>query len=72
MLATGLQHAHSIRLDGRYLNEAFNLSDLDDAATARTNLGLVSGGAVDIWVDTAGDNQTGQFTLNTPKQLTSP
>ena len=26
--------------DGRYLNEASNLSDLDSAATARTNLGL--------------------------------
>ena len=64
MLATGLQHAHSIRLDGRYLNEAFNLSDLDDAATARTNLGLVSGGAGDIWVDTAGDTMTGNLTIN--------
>ncbi len=33
-----------------------------DASTARTNLGLVSGGAGDIWVKTVGDSMTG--TLN--------
>ncbi len=32
-------------------------------AQARTNLGLVSGGAGDIWVDTAGDTVTGKLVL---------
>jgi hypothetical protein len=33
--------------DGRYTRQANNLSDLDSAATARTNLGVYSTGAVD-------------------------
>lgn len=47
--------------DNRYLNEASNLSDLDSAATARTNLGLVAGGTGDIWVEKAGDTITGDL-----------
>ena len=46
-------------LDGRYLLEANNLSDLDTVATARTNLGLVAGGGGDIWVEKAGDTMIG-------------
>lgn len=48
--------------DARYLEEANNLSDLDDVAAARTNLGLVAGGAGDIWVEKAGDTMTGALT----------
>jgi hypothetical protein len=47
--------------DARYLNEADNLSDLDNAGTARTNLGLVAGGAGDIWVEKGGDTMTGDL-----------
>jgi len=52
-------------LDLRYLNEASNLSDLDNAGTARTNLGLIAGGGGDIWVEKAGDTMTGALTINT-------
>lgn len=49
--------------DDRYLNESLNLSDLDNVATARTNLGLVAGGAGDIWVEKAGDTMTGNLNM---------
>lgn len=51
-------------LDGRYLQISNNLSDLNNAATARTNLGLVAGGAGDIWVEKAGDDMTGALGVN--------
>lgn len=49
--------------DARYLSIANNLSDLANTGTARTNLGLVAGGAGDIWVEKAGDTMTGQLQL---------
>lgn len=48
-------------LNSVYLQRALNLSDLTNAGTARTNLGLVAGGAGDIWVEKAGDTMTGQL-----------
>lgn len=51
-------------LDSRYLNESLNLSDVDDVATARTNLGLVSGGSGDIWVEKTGDTMTGPLSID--------
>ena len=50
-------------ISGAYLEIANNLSDLNNAATARANLGLVSGGAGDIWVEKAGDVMTGPLTV---------
>jgi len=50
--------------DARYLLESNNLSDLDDAGTARTNLGLVAGGVGDIWVEKAGDTMTGALNIH--------
>lgn len=44
--------------------KADNLSGLTNAATARTNLGLVAGGAGDIWVEKAGDTMTGKLVIN--------
>ena len=38
---------------------------IETAAQARSSLGLTSGGAGDIWVDTAGDTMTGNLTVNT-------
>lgn len=56
--------------DANYLNKSANLSDVDDVATSRTNLGLVSGGSGDIWVKKSGDTMTGKLTLvNTGLQL---
>jgi len=40
------------------------LVDDADAATARTTLGVVAGGAGDIWVEKAGDTMTGQLMLD--------
>lgn len=48
---------------GSYLLKASNLSDLANAATARTNLGLAAGGTGDIWVEKAGDTMTGDLTM---------
>lgn len=45
---------------------ASNLSDLVNAGTARTNLGLVAGGAGDIWVEKAGDTMTGSLQITVP------
>jgi len=55
----GAPHTHT-----QYLVAASNLSDLTNAATARTNLGLVAGGAGDIWVEKAGDTMTGQLVIS--------
>jgi hypothetical protein len=51
-------------LDSRYLKIASNLADLDDVGTARTNLGLVSGGSGDIWVEKTGDTMTGALVID--------
>jgi hypothetical protein len=51
-----------ISISGAYLEIANNLSDLNNASTARTNLGL-AGGAGDIWVEKAGDVMTGPLTV---------
>lgn len=64
LLGTELLHDHTPELDSRYLNESSNLSDLDDVSTARTNLGLVAGGAGDIWVEKAGDTMTGALNIH--------
>lgn len=40
-----------------------SLIDDADAATARTTLGLVAGGAGDIWVEKAGDTMTGALVV---------
>ena len=47
--------------DALYLQIADDLSDVINIATARTNLGLVAGGAGDIWVEKAGDDMTGEL-----------
>lgn len=56
------------KLDARYLQISNNLSDLANAGTARTNLGLVAGGAGDIWVEKAGDIMTSTLQINVPTE----
>lgn len=46
-----------------YLLISNNLSDLNNVAAARTNLGLVAGGDGDIWVEKAGDSMTGALII---------
>src|SRR3990167_10870207 len=45
----------------QYVKKISNLSDLDNVATTRANLGLDSGGQGDIWVEKAGDTMTGNL-----------
>jgi hypothetical protein len=54
------------------LAKTSNLSDINDIAVARTNLGLVAGGAGDIWVEKAGDAMTGPLTITTTNLDTGP
>ena len=49
--------------DALYLQVVNDLSDVSNVATARTNLGLVAGGAGDVWVEKAGDVMTGQLEI---------
>lgn len=65
-LETALQEigAEFATLDGIYLQISNNLSDVANAGIARTNLGLVAGGAGDIWVEKAGDTMTGQLFID--------
>jgi len=48
------------------------LVDDADAATQRTTLGLVAGGAGDIWVEKAGDTMTGVLSMSTGTYITIP
>lgn len=60
------QYHNDARGDARYTQRANNLSDLSDAAVARTNLGLSAGGAGDIWVQLAGDLMSGTLQIDVP------
>lgn len=50
---------------------ARTLLDDTDAATARATLGLVAGGAGDIWVKKAGDTMTGDLTISKASAILS-
>jgi len=65
----GLALFQSNQLDTRYLQTSNNLSDLDNVGTARTNLGLVAGGAGDIWVEKEGDTMTGDLVMTTDEYI---
>lgn len=57
------QYHTDARGDARYLQILNDLSDLNNAGTARTNLGLVAGGTGDIWVEKAGDTMSGALNM---------
>jgi hypothetical protein len=50
--------------NANYLQILNNLSDINDTAVARSNLGLVAGGTGDIWVEKAGDTMSGDLSMN--------
>jgi hypothetical protein len=54
-----------------FAQKSLNLSDLADVPTARINLGLVAGGAGDIWVEKAGDIMTDLLLINQAGNETS-
>jgi hypothetical protein len=63
--STGLQKGQA---DSEYLNESANLSDLDNVATARTNLDVYSQGESDNrFVNEAGDTMTGNLDMDNNK-----
>lgn len=55
--------ARSVFLDGRYLDAALNLSDLLNAATARTNLGFTAQTAGQVLLGDGGTTFTSESTL---------
>jgi len=55
--------------DARYLQILNDLSDLDNAGDARTNLGLIAGGTGDIWVEKAGDTMSGDLGMADEKVI---
>lgn len=63
LASTNVQTAVA-EVDSEKLAKASNLSDLSNAATARSNLGLIAGGAGDIWVEKQGDTMPGNLTMN--------